>query len=371
MGRSFKVGIFVLLGLILIGAATFMIGNERQLWDRHALFHAAFGDVGGLKPGSPIRMGGIDVGTVKSVEHGTDVNDRRIHVTLSIVRGEADRLRADTTAQIENKGLLGDKMVTLSTDGVGPPLAEGGELKTKEAVDFASTLGTLANKASHALTNVDEATSAINDPALKDDLKESVTDLRLILDGLARKDSAAHRLLMDPTEGAKLDRALTNLEASSDELRAATANARALTEQVKTGPGLAHALIYDGALSEHAAGAVAEVHKDLEAIRTGNGLAHSLLYGDSDSQRVMSNVNAMSDDLRAIVHDVRQGKGTLGALLVDPSVYEDIRGLVGNVERNEVLRALVRYSIKADEKDDRAPKVTPGQAVTTTSGPSR
>ena len=71
----------------------------------------------------------------------------------------------------------------------------------------------------------------------------------------------------------------------------------------------------------------------------------------------MGNVNAMSDDLRSIVHDVRQGKGTLGALLVDPSVYEDIRALVGNVERNEVLRALVRYSIKADEGGGRAPRV--------------
>jgi phospholipid/cholesterol/gamma-HCH transport system substrate-binding protein len=34
---------------------------------------------------------------------------------------------------------------------------------------------------------------------------------------------------------------------------------------------------------------------------------------------------------------------------VDPSIYEDIKSLVGNVERNQVLRALVRYSIKQDE----------------------
>ena len=47
---------------------------------------------------------------------------------------------------------------------------------------------------------------------------------------------------------------------------------------------------------------------------------------------------------------MRQGKGTIGALLVDPTVYEDIKSAVGNVERNEVLRALVRYSIKADEQ---------------------
>jgi phospholipid/cholesterol/gamma-HCH transport system substrate-binding protein len=168
---------------------------------------------------------------------------------------------------------------------------------------------------------------------------------------------------MDPAEGQKLDRILTSLETTTNQLNAVLADTRDVTGHVKTGPGLAHALIYDGEVSAHAAGAVAEVHKDLEAIRTGNGLAHTVIYGDSDTQHVMTNVNAMSDDLRDIVHNVKEGKGTVGALLVDPSVYEDIKGLVGNVERNEVLRALVRYSIKADEKDTKVPRVDVPAAV--------
>jgi len=97
--------------------------------------------------------------------------------------------------------------------------------------------------------------------------------------------------------------------------------------------GLAHAVIYDGELSSNAAGSLAEVHKDLEHIRTGNGLIHALVYGDADSQHLMTNVDAMSDDLRAIVSNVRGGKGTLGALLVDPSIYEDLKNLLGNVDR--------------------------------------
>ena len=91
------------------------------------------------------------------------------------------------------------------------------------------------------------------------------------------------------------------------------------------------------------------MHQDLEQIRKGNGLVHALVYGDTDSTHLMTNVNAMSDDLRAILSGVRQGKGTLGALLVDPSVYDDLKALLGNTERNAVLRALVRYSIKHDQ----------------------
>jgi phospholipid/cholesterol/gamma-HCH transport system substrate-binding protein len=70
----------------------------------------------------------------------------------------------------------------------------------------------------------------------------------------------------------------------------------------------------------------------------------------------------MSDDLREIVGNVKAGRGTLGALLVDPSVYEDIKSLVGNVERNQVLRALVRYSIKQNEARPHAEVVDPGAA---------
>jgi len=44
-------------------------------------------------------------------------------------------------------------------------------------------------------------------------------------------------------------------------------------------------------------------------------------------------------------------------LLVDPTIYEDLKSAVGNVERNQVLRALVRYSIKEDEARPHDPQV--------------
>jgi len=72
--------------------------------------------------------------------------------------------------------------------------------------------------------------------------------------------------------------------------------------------------------------------------------------GDASSQQVAANLGAITGDLRQIVADLRAGKGTLGALLVDPSIYEDAKSVLGNVQRNDALRALVRYSIKQDEK---------------------
>ena len=89
----------------------------------------------------------------------------------------------------------------------------------------------------------------------------------------------------------------------------------------------------------------------MKSIREGDGFAHDVLFGGSgDTTDAISNVTQLTADLRDIVADMKRGKGTVGALLVDPSVYEDVKRVLGNVERNSVLRALVRYSIKQDEK---------------------
>jgi phospholipid/cholesterol/gamma-HCH transport system substrate-binding protein len=275
-------------------------------------------------------------------------------VKLSIVRKEAVRIRQGTIARIVNKGLLGDKMLELEVpDPSAPALEEGGTIKSEDPQDlskYIEKIGGIAGAAQRTLDNMEAATKPLADPKFTQDLKGVVGSLNEILSAVVHNDSAAHRLIMDPREGEKVDRMLTNIDLTTQQLSATMEDVRDVTTHVRQGPGLAHAVVYDGELSQNAAGTLAEVHKDLEAIREGNGIAHAIIYGDDNTQHVMSNLNAMSDDLRKIVADVRAGKGTLGALLVDPSVYEDIKGAVGNVERNEVLRALVRYSIQKDEQ---------------------
>jgi phospholipid/cholesterol/gamma-HCH transport system substrate-binding protein len=144
--------------------------------------------------------------------------------------------------------------------------------------------------------------------------------------------------------------------------------------RVNTGPGFVHEVVYgeDGAKTIAKVGVVAdELGNTLKGIREGNGLARSVIYGDDTSQAMMSNLNQASADFRQVVSDMRAGKGTLGALLVDPSVYEDLKLMLGNVERNRALRALVRYSIKRDEKSpalevhDPDPAKGPAEAVGT------
>lgn len=350
MTRQLKVGLFVILGLAITMAAVFLIGDTRGLWQPKVAYRTAFQDVAGLKPGAPVRMGGLDIGVVTGVDHSTNPGDARVFVSLSISKKETARIRTDTVAQVVNKGLLGDKMIALTVGSSGAPELSAQQLiPSEEPSDMFAAANKVAAATEHAIHQLGPLAEALGDPKLAADVKGSVADLHTLLDATVHGDGTVHRLFFDHREADELAQLLARLDGASSRLDGVLADTQDIITHLRQGPGIAHALVYDGEISKNAAGTMAEVHEDLRQIREGNGLAHALLYGDSSSQHVVSNMNAMSDDLRAIVGDLRHGKGTLGALLVDPTVYEDLKSVIGNVERNEVLRSLVRYSIKADE----------------------
>jgi phospholipid/cholesterol/gamma-HCH transport system substrate-binding protein len=351
MKRQIKVGLFVIFGLALTMAGVLLIGSTQMLFDPRTNYKTAFADVVGLKPGAPVRTGGLDIGQVTGVDHSSDAHDSRIFVTLSITKKEAARIKTDTIARVTNKGLLGDRMIELSVGSPdAPSLAPDKLIASEEPADMFAAANRLAAQAQEAISKLEPLAQSLGDPKFAADIKGSAEDVHALLDAMVHGSGTMHRIFYDHAEADQLDALLGSLQRTSTRLDSTLADVQDITAHVKQGPGIANALIYDGQMSKDASGTLSELHQDFKAIREGNGLAHTILYGDEGTQHVMANLNAMTDDMRVIISGVRQGKGTLGALLVDPTVYEDLRSAIGNVERNEVLRALVRYSIKADEK---------------------
>lgn len=356
--KEMRVGAFVLAGLIIVGAVVFLIGDEKRAFESKLIFHTSFGDVQGLRAGAPVRLGGVDIGAVSRVAHADDPADARLYVDMRIVRREAARIRQDTIAKISNKGLLGDKMIELAGGSPNsPPVAADGIIKGEEPADFTnvfSQVGSLAHHAETILENIEVTTRSLADAQLQQDLRSSTHSVSLILNQIAEGQGYAHKLLADPAEAERIAHLMRTLEGAAAEFEGTAVEARKAVARVNQGPGFVHEFLY-GEKSQNAladlGGAAGEVAATLRGVREGNGFAHSLLYGgDQTNKQLTDNVGAMTTDLRQIVADLRAGKGTIGALLVDPSVYEDIKGVLGNVQRNDALRALVRYSIKQDER---------------------
>ncbi|MBK7151356.1 MAG: MCE family protein [Sandaracinaceae bacterium] len=356
-----RVGLFVTFALVLIAVFAFVVGAQQNLFTRKTEFVAIFETVDGLRPGSVVTVAGVNVGSIDSVEF---MDDGRIEVRFSVVNDAAAliRGRAGATAgtyeegtsqvSIGSKGMLGDKLMQITVGLRALPLWD------PEQPLPASTSGDLMTAASNAMAEVQGtaenlrlATDPFRDQVFSRDVARVAANVARITDMMADGNGAVQHLLTDEATAAELDATLGNLRATSDEFARTSRSIRRIAEEIERGDGTAHALIYgdEGRVALVNIGrATDEVATLLEAVRTGDGTAHDVIYGNA-GEELIANLTRASDDIAAITADVRAGRGTIGGLLQDPSIYEDIKRLVGDLERNEILRALVRYSVRRDE----------------------
>jgi len=348
-----KVGVFVLFGLVLASLVIFLIGDTRRVFEKANTYRLAFEDIAGLKKGAPVQMGGMMIGHVETIDYAKDPADAHIYVTIEIVAGAAPRLRTDSTASITNKGFLGDKMLLISRGAAADVIPPGGTIKSDEPSDFLKELGEMKGDAQATMTDVKRVAKELADERLHSDIRAAVKKVDVVLGQVAEGEGYPHRFLSDPEEAKRISRTIDSLDKSAAELATVLREVRQIAEQVKTGPGFAHDVIYGEGVSKPLAQvgtAAEEAALSLRELRTGKGLAHDVLFGGKGGPGdAVGDLAAITTDLREIVRGIKEGKGTLGALLVDPSVYEDVKRLIGNVERNAVLRSLVRYSIQQNE----------------------
>lgn len=356
-----KVGIFVTGALLLGGILIFVIGNRSAMFASKVEYETIFTQVNGLREGSPVRIAGIDVGTVANVRFG---DDGRVHVTLNVREDASAFVREGSTAHVGSKGLLGDQLVDI-TVGQGERLPPGSVIPATEESLLTTFLGTTGTEAEGVVRNVNTMTAALadmlNNPQTQQDIRDIAHNLAQMSDLITQNDGTIRRLMTDPQLANDVQGTIRAFQGTGNELQGAARDVRQILREVEHGNGTAHQIIYGeegGQMLTNFASAAGELATILRDVRTGSGGVHDIIYGD-ETGSLIANLTAMSADLRAVVADVRAGRGTIGGLLVDPSIYEDIKRLVGNLQRNEILRALVRYSIREDRPAPPPPTPVP------------
>ena len=355
-GTQFRVGAFVFVGFAVLALVVYLIGERRHLFSRKVQLHTAFREAGGISVGTAVRLAGVTIGEVTAVRIGEDARIKDILIDFEVKLDSFHRLRADTRARVASKGLLGDKIIELSIGSADQRrLAPGESIPGDVPPDImaaAQHVSEVATRAADAVDGVAQSLSAWASPEMRADVVGAIGDARAVTRTLAQGPGLAHALLFDAQLSADVRAFAHNMAALSGNLASASAELAAVAAEIRQGDGLVHALVYERGGAETVAG-LAQVADEISAIlrevRTGNGAVHEVIYGEG-AGNVVANLEAATADVARILADVRAGRGTLGALLVDPSVYEDLQRTVGELRRSDVLRALVRYSISADER---------------------
>lgn len=360
---AWRAGLFVAAGLVLAGLVVFFIGQETQLFEDQVTYRAFFPNVQGLTDKSPVWIGGLEVGRVVGIAFTEDSPERGIQVSIRVTKKYSDRVRQDSVARLSSLGMLGEKAVDISLGTMkAQPIPPEGELRTDTSGDLNTLMqaaGDVLNDSRAISHSLKTAVDTYADPQLAKDVSASLHSLRTLLEEVEKGDGVLHALVYDKESGKQVRVLLANASQTAQRMDAAVGHVEALLAEVQKGDGTAHALIYgkEGAqaLSElgAAAGQLAGLIEDAKA--SPNGAVHQLVYGDA--RGMFADLGSAAADLKKITSTIASGQGTVGGLISDPTVYEDLQDVLGNVKRNRLLRALVRFSVKKHDDLDQIGKV--------------
>lgn len=287
LALQLRVGVFILVALVVFVVLVYLFGTQAGLFERHYRLVAEFSNIGGLLEGATVRLAGVPVGRVSGIRL-PETGAEKVQVELSISQRILDRIRRDSVARIETRGLLGDKLIEISLGGPeAPPLREGETLRTEE----------------------------LQDPQ------------RLLAQG-----TAVLANLQDASE--QLGRALDTLAESGaiEEVAGAARSLRALATEVERGRGLLHGLIYDeqgGRLLREAGETARRLGRIAREIEEGKGPLHALIYGESTA---LARLDQLLDTTQRLLARVERGEGTLGLLLQGEETARSVRRFLAAAE---------------------------------------
>jgi len=110
---------FFVAGIALIVLFIFTIGKDKGFYQKKFQVEMHFSNVGGLVEGAPVRLHGVNIGNVASIDFLEQENQgRKVSVKANIFNRFKEQLKQGTRFTIQTEGVLGEKLVEIySLDG--------------------------------------------------------------------------------------------------------------------------------------------------------------------------------------------------------------------------------------------------------------
>ena len=335
MSKEMKVGLFFVIGMIILGVLTFYAGGFEDWLRGGYTLDARFDRVDGLELEDVVTLSGVEVGKVKSLE----IDDNRVKVALRLNKGVV--VPAGSIARIESESPLGGKYVGIKIGPIeAPALGDGDEVETEEAADLTKIMQDMADVAQEIRVmvrsfneNQERVTGQIEEI-----LGENRENIRLSIASLARITTENEEGIKDIVE---------SLREAAPQMLMAMDSVNEIAEKINRGEGTIGKLVQDEGL-----------YDDMRALSTDLREASSTLtriLGDNeaDIRVVISSLKEAAPKLEQtmtridnIAKKIEAGEGTLGKLVQDEELY------------NETTRMVKEARHAAEDVRDQVPIIT-------------
>ena len=324
-----KIGIVSVIALALAGTMIFLLsGASGFSWQRYSL-KTVFDNIAGLNEGSPVRVAGVEAGTVTAIDFIGD----RVEVTFELSDRMRPRVTTGSMAALGSVSLLGESAVDITASTAGTPIPEWGYVRSGRAAGSLTDVTRQASEGIEALTSLLQEIRTgrgtvgrlFTDEGLYQEMTALVTAAETVVQNVNRGRGTLGRLTTDPTAANALEASLQHFEA--------------ITARIRDGEGTLGKFLTDDAFARSLSSTGANLDAITGRINRGEGTAGRLLA----DRELYDRLNSMSDRLDKVMAGLQDGQGTAGQLLHDRQLYENMNGAVGE------LRQLVR-DIRADPR---------------------
>ncbi|TVZ27551.1 phospholipid/cholesterol/gamma-HCH transport system substrate-binding protein [Gillisia sp. Hel_I_86] len=269
--QKIKLGVFVVVGSLLLFAALYFIGNRQYLFSNNIQIYAEFANVNGLQLGNNVRYSGINVGTVGKIEM---LGESKIIIEMVVEEKTGNFIRKNAIATIGSDGLVGSMVVNiLPGKGEAPFVTSGDTIVSYSKIgadDMLSTLNVTNENAALLTSDLLKITNKIlegkgtlgvliADTTMAGNIKETIEKLKAttistsntmhklnkVIAKINMEGSVAGVLLNDTVTGQQLKTVLNNLEQSSDDINGTTNNLEGIVAEIKNGEGALNYLTTD------------------------------------------------------------------------------------------------------------------------------
>ncbi|MFN7979915.1 MAG: MlaD family protein [Vicinamibacterales bacterium] len=333
-----KIGMLTVFALAMAGIMVFAVGGAGGFaWQRYPL-KARFANIATVKSGTPVRLSGIEIGTVTQVDFAGSGAEAWFEVSKDVRPLITDR----SVAVIGAISMLGEGALDITSGPGGTPIADWGYVRT--GVD-PSSFSSVAATAGESLSEVGK---------LMADLRAGKGSMgKLLTDDAAYRDLdalmiATTRVAEAVQKGRGTMGRLVNDPKIYEELAASTADLHSITGRLARGEGSLGQLLQDPALARSATAAAANLDAVSGRLARGEGTAGKLLTDDQLYARLAS----MTTHLDEVTARLAAGQGTAGLLLQDRQLYENMshavteaRGLLSDIRKDPKKYLNVKVSL--------------------------
>jgi phospholipid/cholesterol/gamma-HCH transport system substrate-binding protein len=300
-----RVGLFTILGLLLIGALTVFVNDKPFWWRPCELVSINVEDATGLKTKSPIRSLGLQIGYLKSIELS------ETHVKLGICITAPVEVLPTTRAYLRGEGFLGDKFVELKPiKYVGTNHVD--TLPARPRPDINKTTPTSPSPKSAAEASASEGSTQII-PLGADEPLQSVTRIWnwLLPSAMAQdEDRQVSKEIPVGQKSQDIEKLVNQVDTLVSEMTKLTTNLK------------------DSFNPKEMRTAMQELNRALQNASKTLSPEGNL---NTTAQRSLQKLEDSLEQFRSIMTRINQGQGSLGMLLNDPEYANEVRDALRNI----------------------------------------